>query len=178
MEWKRLAKRYNLPYGVECGGSMVYRFDGQSGAEGVLFMLSAYLSGASILSGIGSCYNAMGMSAEMMVIQTTWFEVAKYLTEGIKFDDFQEAMESIKNTGPGGNFLTDVLTLKNLRSGEFFYNELFGEAEGKSMLEKAHNKVEEMISNFQSPLKDELKGELIKYFSDKIFKENKKGESL
>ncbi|MCM8777933.1 MAG: trimethylamine methyltransferase family protein [Candidatus Omnitrophica bacterium] len=166
----QLARRYNLPSGVECGGSMGYSFDVQSGAEGVLFMLAAYSSGANIFHGIGSFYNAIGMSAEMMVIHTVWLEVAKYLMKGINFDDLQESIESIKNAGPGGNFLTDNLTLKNLRSGEFFYSELFDETRGKSMLERAHNKVEEFISNFQSPLKDEKRENLIRYFSDKIFK--------
>lgn len=165
----QMARRYNLPYGVECGGTMRGCFDGQSGAEGVLFMVVAYKSGAHMLQGIGSCYNAMGMSAEMMVIHTAWLEVAKYLAKGIGFDDFDEAIESIKNAGPGGNFLTDNLTLKNLRSGEFFYNELFGEAEGKSMLEKAHSKVEELINNFKSPLKDEMKEKIIRYFNDNVF---------
>lgn len=165
----QLARRYNLPSGVECGGTMGYRFDGQSGAEGVLFMLAAYKSGAHMLQGIGSCYNAMGMSAEMMIIHTVWLEVAKYLDRGIGFDNLQEAIESIKNAGPGGNFLTDNLTLKNLRSGEFFYNELFGETEGKSMIERAHNKVEELISNFESPLKDNVKEKLVRYFNDNIF---------
>ncbi|MCM8788787.1 MAG: trimethylamine methyltransferase family protein [Candidatus Omnitrophica bacterium] len=164
-----LARRYKIPYGVECGGTMRYHFDGQSGAEGVLFMLTAYLSGANILQGIGSCYNAIGMSPEMMIIQAGWFKVAKYLSKGVNFDQLQESVESIKNAGPGGNFLTDSITIKNLRTDEFFNCELFGEIEGKTMFEKAHDKVEEIISNFRSPLNDEKREKLVKYFSDKIF---------
>lgn len=166
-----LAKRYGLTFGVECGGTMGYRFDGQSGAEGVLFMLAAYMSGANMMQGIGSCYNAIGMSAEMMIIHTGWLEVAKYLSKGVSFDDLEESVESIKNAGPGGDFLTDSLTLKNLRGGEFFHSELFTTADEASlMLEKAHNKVEEIVSNFKSPLQGEKREKLIRYFHDNIFK--------
>ena len=166
----QLARRYRLPAGVECGGTMNYCFDGQSGSEGILFMLSACKSGAHLLQGIGSCYNAMGMSAEMMLIHTAWLEVARYLSRGISFEYFQESIESIKNTGAEGNFLTDELTIKNLRSNEFFYSEFFNSGEGKPMLERAHGKVEELVSNFKSPLKDTIKEKLVRYFNDNIFR--------
>ena len=81
--------------------------------------LAAQNTGANILAGLGSCYNANGMSSEMMVIQAEWLKAAKYLSRGIRTDYFDEGIESIKEQGPGGNFLMDDLTLKLLRSDEF-----------------------------------------------------------
>jgi hypothetical protein len=64
----QLGRAENMPTWAECGGAMTHRYDPQCGAEGMLFMLAAHASGADIISGFGSCHNAMGMSAEMMVI--------------------------------------------------------------------------------------------------------------
>ncbi|HID96041.1 MAG TPA: hypothetical protein EYP53_08305 [Candidatus Latescibacteria bacterium] len=176
--WKLAAAQmggsYNMPVASECGGTMTYRYDQQNGAEGILFMLSAYESKANLLAGIGSCYNAIGMSAEMMVIHTSWLEAAKFLGRGINTDALHLAVESIKRVGPGGHYLDDELTLELLRSGEFFSNDLFdysGEyGTHLSLLERAHEKVEEMIADFESPVPEDIQEELRRYFHDEYKK--------
>lgn len=173
--WKiagvQLAHSYNIPVVSECGGTMTYRYDQQNGAEGILFMFSAFASKANILSGIGSCYNAIGMSAEMMLIHTAWLEAVKFLTRGINTDIIHLGVENIKNAGPGGNFLTDDLTLKFLRGGEFFANDLFDYSDGFEygipLLERAHQKVEEMVKGFKSPLPENVQEDIHRYFHDK-----------
>jgi len=152
--WKQagvhLAQACGLPCTAECGGTMTHRTDAQCGAEGMLFMLAAQACGADVLAGIGSCYNAVGMSAEMMLIQTAWLGAARFLSRGISFERFREAVGSITRQGPGGNFLAEELTLKHLRSGEFFASDLFdfsGYVEaGPSLLERAHERAEELVS--------------------------------
>lgn len=176
--WKlaaaQMGQSYNIPVTSECGGTMTYRYDQQNGAEGILFMLSAYESKANILAGIGSCHNAIGMSAEMMVIHTAWLEAAKFLSRGINTDALHLAVESIKRAGPGGHYLEDNLTLELLRAGEFFSNDLFdysGEyGAHSSLLERAHEKVEEMVADFESPVPDNIQEELRRYFHDKYKK--------
>ncbi len=175
--WKlaavQLAKSYNIPAHAECGGSMVGRYDQQSGAEGMLFMLTARNSGANILAGIGSCYNAIGMSAEMMVIQHAWFNAAGFLNAGINTDDLHLGMDNIRDVGPAGNFLMDDLTLKYLRGGEFFNDPLFdfsGEPNGESLLARAHEKVEELTSDFVSPVPHKIQEDLKRYFHDEYAK--------
>ncbi|MCX6992577.1 MAG: trimethylamine methyltransferase family protein [Kiritimatiellaeota bacterium] len=164
----RLAKAYNLPVVAECGGSMTYRYDQQNGAEGMLFMLAALASRANILAGIGSCYNAVGMSAEMMIVQTAWLEAARHLARGITMDEGRLAVESIMRVGPGGNFLTEDLTIEQLRGNEFFANELFDYSAGKeheSMLERAHARAESLIAGFKSPLSEKTQEDLRRYFA-------------
>jgi trimethylamine--corrinoid protein Co-methyltransferase len=159
-----------MPVSSECGGTMTHRYDQQNGAEGMLFMLSAYESGASILAGIGSCYNAVGMSAEMMVIQAAWLEAAEFLYRGLDTGGLELALESIKRVGPGGHYLADELTFQYLRTGEFFEQEIFDHTgvygPYPSLLERAHAKVEQMVSGFESPLPGQVQEDLKRHFHD------------
>ena len=145
------------------------RYDLQGGAEGMLFMLSAYESGASVLAGIGSCLNAVGMSAEMMVIQTAWLEAAEFLSRGMDTQSHL-ALENIGQVGPGGHYLTDGKTLELLRSGEFFSCDLFdyeslprGEP---SRGERAEGKVEEITTAFRTPVPGDIREAIRGFFRD------------
>ncbi|HPO09181.1 MAG TPA: trimethylamine methyltransferase family protein [bacterium] len=172
--WKiagvQLAKSYGIPCTVECGGTLTYRCDPQNGAEGILFMLGAFASGGDILAGLGSCHNANGMSAEMMVIQQAWFQAAQFLGRGIRTDDLRLGIENIRQAGPGAHFLEDDLTLKFLRGDEFFKNEIFdfggGYEPSLSMLERAHEKVENMTADYRSPVPESIQEDLRRYFHD------------
>ena len=172
--WKvasvELAKSYGIPVLGECGGTLSHRYDMQSGAESMLFMMFAQNAGSDMLSGLGSCYNANGLSSEMIVIQSAWLEAAEYLSCGIGFDFFEEGIHSIKEQGHGGHFLMDDLTLKLMRSREFFFSDVFdmsgGYASSPSMLEKAHLKVEELTENFVSSVPENVQETLRRYFHD------------
>ena len=165
-----MAKSYGLPSMKECGGTLTHRYDMQSGAESMLSMMIAQTIGGDLLSGLGSCYNANGLSSEMIVIQSAWLEAAEYLSKGMSFELFDEGVESLNNHTWGGHFLMDDLTLKNLRSGEFFASGLFdmsGEDKGAlSMLERAHARVEEATAGFVSPVPGEVQEKLRRYFHD------------
>ena len=175
--WKlaavQLARAYRLPAGAECGGTMTYRYDQQNGAEGMLFMLAAQRSGANVLAGIGSCYNAIGMSAEMMLIQIAWLEIAKFLGAGIDTSDLQAGLDSISRAGPGGHFLSDEFTLKRLRSGEFFSNDLLdvsGKEDGTPLLQRAHERAQAMVEGFTSPVPESTREALRRYFREQYRK--------
>ena len=170
--WKlagvQLGRAYGMPTGAECGGTTTCRYDLQSGAEGMLFMLSAWQSEADMLSGIGSCGNAVSMAGEMMVIQMAWLQAARFLCAGI--DGEHLGLESIARHGPGGNFLGDELTLERLRTDEFFDDPLFdydgGHRGEKPMRERARQRVEELIADFHSPVPEEMQEKLRQFFRD------------
>jgi trimethylamine--corrinoid protein Co-methyltransferase len=172
--WKiasiELGKSYSIPTAAECGGTLSHRYDMQSGAESMLFMLSAVNSGADMLAGVGSCCNANGLSSEMIVIQSEWLKAAEYLSQGLKTDYLEEGLESIKSQGHGGNFLIDDLTLKLLRKREFFSSDLFdmsgGYEKAPSILENAHRKVEELTADYKSPVPEKIQEDLRRYFHD------------
>lgn len=166
----QLARSLGIPCGAECGGTMTYRYDPQNGAEGSLFMLAAQASKAHLLCGIGSCHNANGMSAEMMLIQTEWLRSAEYLGRELAIDERLLALDNIRQAGPGGHFLTDELTLELMHAEEFFAPEVLDYGGGydnrPSLLERAHAKVEELTAEMVSPLAGQVQEELRRYFHD------------
>ncbi len=172
--WKaasiQLGKSYGVPVSAECGGAMVHRFDQQSGAEGMLFMLSAVAAGANLLPGFGSTLNAIGHSTEMMLIQEAYFLAARFLAGGIRIDAERLALEGIDHAGAGGTYMTDDLTLKYLRGGEFFSHDLFDYSGGlepsSSLLERAHAKVQSMTANYASPVPQDIQEGLRRLFHD------------
>ncbi|MDP6111502.1 MAG: trimethylamine methyltransferase family protein [Planctomycetota bacterium] len=172
--WKiaavQLGQAESMPTGAECGGTMTYRYDPQSGAEGMLFMLAAHASGANVLAGFGSCHNAVGMSAEMMVIQQAYWRAARHIVRGVRTDDLRLAAKNLQRIGPGGHFLDDDLTIDLMRSDEFFQDDAFdlsgGHGDARSMLERAHERVEELLAGYESPVPHHIQEALQRYFHD------------
>jgi len=179
--WKiasvQLSKAERMPVMAECGGTLVWRYDQQSGAEGMLFMLAALSSGADMLTGFGSCHNAVGMSAEMMVIHNAYLNAAKHLVRGIHpvistegRNPLQKAVESLERVGPGGQFLDDDLTIELLRSDEFFRDPIFdfsgGLGDSVSMLERAHERAGQLVADHKNRVPHDIRENLQRYFSD------------
>jgi trimethylamine---corrinoid protein Co-methyltransferase len=172
--WKNAAVQLGvaerMPVGAECGGTLTHRYDPQAGAEGMLFMLAAHASGAHRIAGFGSCHNAVGMSAEMMVIQQAWLHAAQHLTRGVRTDDLRLATASLERIGPGGQFLDDDLTVELMRSDEFFRDDVFdcsgGHGDSRPMLERAHERVERLVASYQSHVPGDIEESLRRYFHD------------
>ncbi|MBT3318388.1 MAG: hypothetical protein HN948_01675 [Clostridia bacterium] len=172
--WKtalvELADSYNMPCSAEMGGTLGHRYDMQSGAETMLFMLGAVTSGADILAGLGSCYNANGLSSEMMIIQQEWQRISEFLSKGVSMERIERGYQSIADTGAGGNYLMDDLTIEMLRSDGFYQSELMDVTGGyevsQSILEKAHARVQALTSDFVSPVPGNTQESIKRYFAD------------
>jgi trimethylamine--corrinoid protein Co-methyltransferase len=172
--WKNAAVQLGLaermPVGAECGGTLTHRYDPQAGAEGMLFMLAAHASGAHRIAGFGSCHNAVGMSAEMMVTQQAYLRAARHLTRGMRTEEPWLGTASLERVGPGGQFLDDDLTLELMRSDEFFRDDIFdlggGHGRGKSFLERAHERVEQMVDGYQSRVPGDIQEGLRRHFGE------------
>ena len=178
--WKiaavELARSYNLPAGAECGGTMDWRIDLQGGAESMLFMQAALGSGADLLTGIGSCYNANGLSAETIVIQHAFLEAARYVQSGLSTRNLQEGLADIMAAGHGGHFLTDDLTLRQLHEQAFFANPLFdysgahtvGDRVSGSMWNRAGRQIKKLIQDYTSPVPGPTRDALQALFSSRF----------
>ena len=87
---------------------------------------------------------------------------------GVCFSD--PSVETIGRVGPGGHYLTDELTLELLRSDEFFDNEVFDYSGTcgpyPSMLERAHEKAEAIVADFESPVSGNVQEALRRFFHD------------
>lgn len=172
--WKiaavQLGKAERMPTGAECGGTLTHRYDPQAGAEGMLFMLAAHASAANIIAGFGSCHNAVGMSAEMMVIQQAYWRAARYISRGIRTDADRLGTASLERVGPGGQFLDDELTVELMRSDEFFRDGVFdlsgGQGESRSLLARAHDRVEQLVAGYQSRVPGDVQENLRRRFHE------------
>ena len=178
MLWKianvQMGKFYNVPVAGESAGTIVGRYDMQAGIEGALLLLPSIVCGQNYFSGIGSNYNACGMSAEMIVMQADLVQLLERIAAGIDTSDRMLGYDSIAAVGPGGHFLEDVLTIKMLRSGEFFTGGSFdrlGERSANdkkdSMLVRAHEKVEQLLATHEPAVKESVAEEIHRWAREK-----------
>jgi trimethylamine:corrinoid methyltransferase-like protein len=83
--------------------------------------------------------------------------------------DERLALDSIAAAGPGGNFLTDPLTLRLLRSDEFFASrhlDLSGgyAPEAAGMYEMAHRDVERLVAEHRPAVPSEIQQAIRAHF--------------
>ena len=136
-------------------------------------MLSAVGSGADVLAGVGSCYNANGLSAENIVIGMSLKHASDFMLRGIRLDQLDESMDSMEEQKDSGYFLLDDLTLENMRSDEFFSDPAFNMAgetkEAPSMLQRAQRTIEKVKASYTSTVPADVQKRVADYFAEKIY---------
>jgi len=136
-------------------------------------MLSGVGSGADVIAGVGSCYNANGLSAENIVIGMSLKRASDFMIRGIRLDQIDESIDSIEEQKDLGYFLMDDLTLEHMRSGEFFSDTTMNMAgefkEEPSMLERAQATIAKVKKNYVNPVPEDAKARIAAYFADKIY---------
>jgi trimethylamine--corrinoid protein Co-methyltransferase len=167
----QMGKYYNLPISGEGGGTLTHRADVQNGAESMMYLLAAF-SGQNVIGGLGSLHNANGMSAEQIVMQCGLADMAEFVSRGIDTSDHKLALDSIAAIGPGGNYLTDSLTIEQLRGDEFFtspYVDLSGgyAPQAPGMYEIAHQEVERLVSKYQPTVPEKVRTAIRCHFRKK-----------
>ena len=175
--WKiaatEISASYGLPYLAECGGNTPAGFDMQACAESMLQMLSAVGSGADVLAGVGSCYNANGLSAENIVIGMSLKRASDFMTRGIRLEQIDESIDSIAEQKDLGYFLMDDLTLEHMRSGEFFTDatmNMAGEFKKEpTMLERAQSIIMKVKENYVNPVPADAQDRIRAYFAENIY---------
>lgn len=175
--WKLAAAEitacYGIPFMAECGGNTPAGFDMQAGAESMIQMLSGAATKASVIAGVGSCYNANGLSAENIVIGMSLKHASDFLLRGIRLDQMDESMESMDAQKDSGYFLVDDLTLDNMRSDEFFSDPAMNMAgefkEAPSMLQRAQNTIGKIKASYVSTVPVDVQTRIAAYFAEKIY---------
>lgn len=175
--WKLAAAEvcasYDVPFLAECGGTVPAGFDMQCGAEAMMQMFSAVGSDADVLAGVGSCYNANGLSSENIVIGMAFKRASDFMRRGIRMDSLDAILDSIDEQKDVGHFLMDDLTLEYMRSDEFFSDDTMntmGEfKEAPSMLEQAQNILRTVKEAFVSPVPADAQDRIRAYFADTIY---------
>jgi len=169
-----MSRYYGLPVLGGGGGTDTYVPGIQAGYERAMSSVIGTLSWPDLLVGPGLLGGSMILSLEQLVIDVELFRMSRQAHRGIPTQDEAWLEEVIQKVGPGGNFLGEKSTIKNIRSGEWLIPQLgVHDTEGswvrsgrKDVLDEAREKVDQILKTHKPlPLDDDIQKEL-----DKIYK--------
>jgi trimethylamine--corrinoid protein Co-methyltransferase len=141
-----MARYYGLPCCVTGGGTFE--------------TMPAYLCGADLIDGIGTCDNGMAVSLEMILTEDEIGQRILRICRGIRISEQTDLVDEIKAEGPGGAFLKHRSTLRNFRdkdeiySSPFFSSKLRGTINEKADSIAIANKLVREI--LEGPIEDAL----------------------
>jgi len=170
----QLAKYYGFPCVVgACFGARTTTDSLEVGFLAALSLVFPALVGADVLYGVGLIDEAKTLSYEEMVIGN---EVAGMVLRGVRGVEVNAetlAEEVINKVGPGGNFLFEKHTLKNL-TNEVFIPEILDRPKLQDALRSAREKAKQILKTHKpEPLDKEIKEELRKIIKEAWRREKK-----
>ena len=159
----QMARYYDVPWRTSntLGGAKT--LDAQAGYESATTLMAVMLSGANYIWHSAG-WNEAGMhcSTAKFIIDAEQCAMAYRMMEGLKWDDFDEALSAVRDIGPGGHYLGHPHTQANFQEA-FFMPTLFDNnsyeqwvAEGsKDATTRALEKARKLLSDYQEPKLDE-----------------------
>ena len=170
----QMARFYDIPWRTSntLGGAKT--FDAQAGYESASTMMAGLMSGANYLWHSAG-WNEAGMHCSMakFVVDAEQCAMGYRMAEGIRWDDFDEAMNAVKDVGPGGHYLGHPHTLENFQRA-FFMPEMFDnnsieqwQADGSVEInERALQRCRDMLNEYEEPKLDaSINEELLDYIA-------------
>ena len=158
----QMARFYDVPWRTSntLGGSKV--FDAQAGYESATTMMAALMSGANYIWHSAG-WNEAGMHCSMakFVVDAEQCAMGYRMAKGVRWDDFEEAMQAVRDIGPGGHYLGHPHTLENFQRA-FFMPEMFDnnsieqwQAEGAIQTnERALQRARDLLNEYEEPTLD------------------------
>ncbi|WP_192179664.1 trimethylamine methyltransferase family protein [Mesorhizobium amorphae] len=175
----QMARRYNIPWRTSnlLGGAKV--FDAQSGYESAMTMMAVLMSGANYIWHSAG-WNEAGMhcSIAKFVVDAEVCDMGYRMTQGIQWDDFDEALAAIRDVGPGGHYLGHPHTQANFERA-FFIPKLFDnnsieqwKADGsKDIKQRALEHARHLLGEYQEPKLDQAKDEELQAYIERRSRE-------
>jgi len=164
-----IARYYGIPVESSGGGTSHFIPTIQGGYERALNAMLPVLSWPDILVGVGLLGGSMYLSLEQLLIDVEVHKMSRRAFQGIESGEGKWLDEVISRVGPGGYFMGERSTVKNLRSGEWYLNE-FGwhgsyeawvSAGKPTLLDEAREKVKHILAKHEPlPLEDHVEREL------------------
>ena len=158
----QMARFYKVPWRTSntLGGAKT--FDAQSGYESATTLMAVVMAGANYVWHSAG-WNEAGMHCSMakFVVDAEQCAMAYRMAEGVRWDDFDEAISAVSDIGPGGHYLGHPHTLENFQRA-FFMPELFDnnsieqwQAEGGVEInDRALAHVRTMLGEYEEPKLD------------------------
>lgn len=164
-----LINRYGLPVSTTCDTDSP-SIDVQNGLQKMLGYFCLIGSGVNFSKNAGSLCNGTVFSYEQMVIDNEIIALVERFFKGIRFDEESLAVELIKEIGYGGEYLSTRHTVNHCRSGEHYVSDLLNmQTEAtSSMLERAHERVTEILASHSYELDGRIKMEVQAYADERI----------
>lgn len=158
----QLARRLGLPYrsaGSFCGSKLP---DAQAAYETANSLNAGLMSGVNfMLHACGWLEGGLVSSFEKFVMDADQLGALHHLARGISMDENAQAMDAIREVGPGGHYLGCAHTQANFQSA-FWKTNLFDykpfetwfDEGSRDTLTLASQRVEKLLSQYQQPQLD------------------------
>ena len=163
----QLARRLGVP--LRCGGALTASKlpDAQAAYESADSMLSTVLGGANfILHAAGWLEGALCTGYEKLVMDADRLGAYQVMLGGLPLDDNALARDAYAEVEPAGHFLGCAHTLANYETA--YYDavlsdsenvESWEEAGGKDMAQRAYERWNQLLKDYEAPPLDEAKDE-------------------
>ncbi len=165
----QMARHYRVPWRTSntLGGAKT--LDAQAGYESAMTLNAALMAGSNYLWHSAG-WNEAGMHCSMakFVVDAEVCAMGYRMAEGIRWDDFDEALAAVRDVGPGGHYLGHPHTLANFERA-FFMPELFDnntfeqwQAEGSAEItERALRRARALLGQYEEPRLDPARDEAL-----------------
>jgi len=168
----QMARHYNVPWRTSntLGGSKI--LDAQAGYESAATMMAVLLAGANYLwHSAGWNEGGLHCSIAKFVVDAEQCAMGYRMAEGIRWDDFDEALAAVRDIGPGGHYLGHPHTQANFQRA-FFIPKLLDNnsieqwiADGsKDTTARALIEARKILGAYQEPKLDEAIDEALRDF--------------
>ena len=158
----QMARFYGVPWRSSSALGGAKTFDAQAGYESATTLSAVIHAGANYIWHSAG-WNEAGMhcSVAKFVVDAEQCAMAYRMAEGIKWDDFDEALAAIPDVGPGGHYLGHPHTQTHFQTA-FFMPELFDnnaieqwQAEGAiETPERALKQARKLLGEYEEPRLD------------------------
>jgi trimethylamine--corrinoid protein Co-methyltransferase len=158
----QMARFYDVPWRSSntLGGAKT--FDAQAGYESATTLMSVLHAGCNYVWHSAG-WNEAGMhcSVAKFVVDAEQCAMGYRMAEGVRWDDFEEALQAVRDIGPGGHYLGHPHTLENFQRA-FFMPEMFDnnsieqwQAEGSvEITERALRHARALLADYEEPKLD------------------------
>lgn len=172
----QLARRYGLPF--RSGGMFASSkiSDAQAAYEAVMTMIPTIMARVNfVLHAAGWLENGLTAGYEKFVLDLEVLGMLHTFLKGLDLSDDALAMDSIREVPPGGHHLGTQHTMERFRTA-FYRAELFDYnpadqwiEEGKlTATERAYDKVQAMLADYEPPALDEaIEEELLAFIAER-----------
>lgn len=172
----QMARHYDIPWRSSntLGGAKT--FDAQAGYESASTMMAVLMSGANYLWHSAG-WNEAGMhcSTAKFIVDAEQCAMGYRMAEGVRWDDFDEALAAVRDVGPGGHYLGHEHTLANFQTAFFMprlldnstYEAWVAESDSEEITARALKEARRLLASYEEPRLDEGVDESLRDYIDR-----------